>query len=120
MKRRWMMWAALPTLLVAAWIAQAAWASHVAERCVLEEIEASPDVNESCARALAKWRTVPWWGVRDPQFGWVPRRAYWDLFRKMTGQDLPADPMAWSAWLTAHPHLVWDGNLKRVVEKPGA
>ena len=110
--------AALLAALAGGYAAQAAWADRIAARCVREEIESEKDPHAACERALAKWRTVPPWGCRDAQFGWIPRRAYWELFRKMTGQDFPPDPLAWSAWLTAHPRLVWDTKKGHLVEVP--
>lgn len=109
---------ALPALVLAGgYAAQVAWSRHIAALCVEEEIRAEKDPHAACLRVLAKWRTLPPWGCRDAELGWVPRRAYWELFRKMTGRDFPPDPMAWSAWLTANPRLAWDekkGHLEPI------
>ena len=91
---------------------------------------------------LQHWRLEPWYGRRGDQLffkchreqgyemrgelmsvsmdgvGWVPRRSYPALLRKVTGADLPNDPAAWEAWFQAHPRLVWDPKQRRLVDKP--
>ena len=116
--------AALLALGPAVFAGQTTWARHIAAVSVREEIEAGRDprtgdldCNEVCARALVKWRTVPWYGVHDAQFLWVPRRAYHELFLRMTGADLPDGPEAWAAWLELHPDLVWNEDLKRLADR---
>ena len=62
------------------------------------------------------WIECPWYGYRGECYLWVPRRSYFECLRSLSGQSLPNDPFAWKAWLKAHPNLVWDETLKRLVE----
>ncbi len=114
--------AAALLVLGGGYLAQVWWADRIARQCVHEEVESGRDAagaldcSQVCERALAKWRTVPWYGIRDKQFVWVPRRAYWELFRAMTGKDLADEPDSWAEWLRAHPALVWDERSRRMVD----
>jgi hypothetical protein len=70
------------------------------------------------AEHLAAWKLTPWHG---DFYGrnlkrWKPRRTYFEFFRRITAADLPNTPSAWEAWFKAHPNLVWDEKLKRLVE----
>ena len=65
------------------------------------------------------WKETPcfgsWGGSR-----WLPRRFYFEFFRRVTCLDLPNEPSAWEAWFKAHPNLVWDEKRKRLVDFPHA
>ena len=83
---------------------------------------------------ISQWNDAPWfrvWGCGTPALfdthatrfvmysfreRWVPRRAYYELLMRVTGQDLGNDPQAWKVWLEAHPNLVWNEKLQRLVE----
>ena len=67
---------------------------------------------------IAEWRSKPWYGTWRQFFGWCPRRTFYEALRLLTAQDFGNDPDAWEAWFKAHPDLVWDDKLKRLVDKP--
>ena len=67
---------------------------------------------------LLGWREDPWCGYPAPGIIWYPRRTRYELAKLATGLDLGNDPDAWMAWFKAHPNLIWDYHLKRLVEPP--
>jgi hypothetical protein len=54
----------------------------------------------------------------SPPKTWIPRRAWYELLCLLTGADCGDDPSAWEAWFHAHPNLVWDEKLNRLVDTP--
>lgn len=90
---------------------------------------------------LRSWREWPYWGRISPEFqvihsrvpiysrtqapvgprvgclAWVPRRLYYDVLLRATGESLPNDPDAWEAWFQVHPNLAWDERLNRLVDR---
>ena len=75
--------------------------------------------------ALTFWKGAPWYGERvwfyrpkRMRWTWIPRRYYREFLVLLTGQDSGGDPGAWEAWFKAHPNLVWDPKLNRLVDRP--
>ena len=68
------------------------------------------------SRLLASWSDSSWHGDWK-EGGWWPRQGYYERLRIITGLDLPNDRSAWEAWFKAHPDLVWDDNLKQLVQR---
>ena len=107
------------------------WAKRIAERVFQEEarhpfrpfLDYSHDPKfVRCNRVWFQWDEAPWYGmyVEDKIYfkdGWVPRRTFYELLKLLTGEDLGNDPSVWEAWFRAHPDLVWDEKLKRLVER---
>ena len=75
--------------------------------------DASNDVELMYA---SQWKEAPWYGHLLNGNCWWPRRFYYEFFCRLTGLDLGNNPSAWEAWFKAHPNLVWDEKLKRLVE----
>ena len=80
-------------------------------------------VKDGAQRYLDEWKKAPWyghWGVYlwslSVRGSWRPRRVYYEYLKYRSGLDLGNDPSAWEAWFKAHPNLVWDPKLKRLVE----
>lgn len=78
---------------------------------------------------IFSWKFEDWtgsWNLKfrnddpknPPGFHWTPRRVSYEILKLLSKQDLPNDPDAWEAWLKAHPNLVWDDKLKRLVDAP--
>ncbi len=63
------------------------------------------------------WRDTPWYSNSwNGTMGWCPRRTYFEYLRLLTGLNLPNNPDIWEAYFKAHPNLVWDDRLHRLVD----
>jgi len=47
---------------------------------------------------------------------WMPRRTHYEILKLLAEEDLGNDPSAWEVYLKDHPDLVWDDQLKRLVD----
>ncbi len=135
MKSRWLVrslviLAALLCLGMAGYAGQVWWARRIANStygaiCAFDEMShgASPYCMGS-QEFFTAWRACPWWGYlgENPRTGsprWHPQRAFLEHLRSISGVNLPNAPDAWEAWFKAHPELVWDDKLKRLVDPKG-
>ena len=66
---------------------------------------------------VAFWRESSWWGRYDEfRGGWQPRHLNYEVLRRLTGLDLPEDPVLWEAWIQKHGEdLSWEDRLGRYV-----
>ena len=74
---------------------------------------------------LAQWRDTPWYGWLFSEgkwcFGvddalWIPKRAYYEEFKLVSGDDVGNDPSAWETWFRAKPALLFDMERNRLVQ----
>ena len=131
---------ALLCLGVAGYGGQVWWAKRVAVRIAQEyfgpvNVDMDRSINflsywdrEQAKKLIKDWRQTPWYGkqftlglhycfAKYPVV-WVTPRVYAEVARVSTNQVLPNDPSAWEAWFKAHPNLIWDEKLNRLVDRP--
>ncbi len=104
---------------MAGYAGQIWWAKRVISPFVKGFAGKTPDQKSAVLQKVPfEWRSHPWHGSWKPGFGWLPRRIYYEYLKQTTGLDLGNSPDAWEAWFKAHPNLIWDERLRRLVEPP--
>jgi len=116
---------ALLCLGLAGYEVQVWWAGRVARKVlpILHPFEDLPKGTTPVSCILGcihDARRLPWYGrwygFKHGPAVWMPKRTYSELLRLTTGQDFGENLDTWEAWLKAHPDLIWDEKLKRLVE----